>query len=90
MTQQTVDSTPQKIHVGNLAAQASEADVRALFAVHGNVASYNRPTEGDAQQPSGFAFVEMTKDDAAKAIKALDGHELAGQAIKVSAARATA
>lgn len=90
MTQQTVDSTTQKIHIGNLAAQASEADVRALFAVHGNVASYARPTQGEAKEPSGFAFVEMTKDDATKAIAALDGHELAGQALKVSAARANA
>lgn len=91
MTQQTVDSAAtQKIHVGNLAVTASEADVRALFETHGNVASYSRPVAGDAKQPGTFAFVEMTKADAAKAINTLDGQDLAGQTMKVSEARATA
>lgn len=91
MTPQTVDNkATQKIHVGNLAAKASEAEVRAVFAKHGNVVSYSRPTEGDAKQPGAFAFVEMAKEDAARAIKALDGQELAGQTMKVSEARANA
>ncbi len=88
LTEQTIDSkATQRIHFGNLAPSASEADVRALFAVHGAVTSYERPSEDPAKSPAGYAFVVMSQADAPNAIKAVDGHELGGQALKVSEAR---
>ena len=88
MTQTTVDpKETQKIHIGNLAASATEADVRALFSTHGEVASYERPMDKETKQPSGWAFVEMAQADAAKAIKAVNGQLLSEQALAVSEAR---
>jgi RNA recognition motif-containing protein len=77
----------QKIHVGNLAATSSESGVRALFATHGAVSSYERPIESATKKPAGFAFVEMAQADAAKAIAALNGTQLDGQALRVSEAK---
>ena len=77
----------QKIHIGNLAAASNEAGVRALFASHGEVSSYDRPLDGKTQAPAGFAYVEMAQADAVKAIAAVNGQELDGQALRVSEAR---
>lgn len=92
-TEQPESTTPesealQKIHVGNLAAASTEQGVRALFAEHGIVSSFERPTIEATKAPAGFAFVHMTRPDAAKAIAALNGHELDGQALRVTEARA--
>ncbi len=42
--------TMQKVQIGNLAASSSEASVRALFAKHGAVGSYERPVDS-AKRP---------------------------------------
>jgi RNA recognition motif-containing protein len=77
----------QKIHIGNLAPASSEEGVRALFATHGEVASYERPVDAATKAPAAFAFVQMAPEAAAKAIAALNGQELDGQALRVSEAR---
>ena len=88
LTQSSVDSNEtQKIHVGNLAVASSEAGLRELFATHGAVSSYERPLNKTTNAPGGFAYLEMAKGDATKAIAALDGTELDGQALRVSEAR---
>ena len=83
----SMDAAMQKIHVGNLAAASSEAGVRALFTTHGAVSSYERPTDGATKNPAGYAFVEMAHADAVKAIAALNGQQLDGQALRVSEAK---
>jgi RNA recognition motif-containing protein len=76
-----------KIYVGNLPFSANEESVRALFAQHGNVDSVALISDRDTGRPRGFGFVEMTKDDAARAIQNLNGHELDGRALKVNEAQ---
>ena len=79
--------TLQKIHIGNLAKVSSESGIRELFSTHGAVTSYERPVDRDTKVPAGFAYVEMASADAAKAIAALNGQELDGQALRVSEAK---
>jgi cold-inducible RNA-binding protein len=76
------------IFVGNLGHDATEQDIRAIFAKHGIVERFRLMTDRETGQPRGFAFVEMTDDaDAEKAIAALNGAELNGRPINVNAAR---
>ena len=87
-TQPTIETNEfQKIHIGNLAATSSEAGVREMFAKHGEVRSYERPVDRETKVAGGFAFVEMKQADATKAIAALNGQSLDGQALRVSAAK---
>ena len=74
-----------KIFVGNLAYSVTEADLRGLFAAYGEVTSASVPVDRDSNRPRGFAFVEMeTQASAEAAIKAQDGHDLAGRSMKVN------
>lgn len=77
-----------KLYVGNLSYQTQEADLRELFAQHGEVVSANVVTDRDTGRSRGFGFVEMGSDEAArKAIQALDGQELDGRNLKVNESR---
>jgi RNA recognition motif-containing protein len=78
-----------KIYVGNLPFSATEEAVRALFAQHGTVESVALPTHRDTGEKRGFGFVEMSRQDAARAIQRLNGHELVGRALMVSVAQDT-
>jgi cold-inducible RNA-binding protein len=76
------------IFVGNLGLDATEQDIRCVFEKYGSVERFRIMTDRLTGQPRGFAFVEMADDaDAVKAIVALNGIELHGRAINVSAAR---
>ena len=77
----------QKIYIGNLPFSASEADLRALFTSHGEVLSCALPLDRDTQRPRGFGFVEMSNEDAANAIRALDGSDMSGRALRVNEAQ---
>jgi RNA recognition motif-containing protein len=76
-----------KIYVGNLPFTASEADVRALFAQHGEVQSVSLPTDRETGRPRGFGFVEMGQADAAKAIQSLNGYNMGGRPLRVNEAQ---
>ena len=78
---------PQKIYIGNLPFSASEEDLRALFTSHGEVLSCALPLDRDTQRPRGFGFVEMSTEDAAKAIRALDGSDMGGRSLRVNEAQ---
>ena len=76
------------IFVGNLSYQITESELEAAFAPYGTVERASVVRDRDTGQARGFAFVEMTnKEEALKAIQALDGQELNGRAIKVNEAR---
>ena len=77
----------QKIYVGNLPYEAEEASVRDLFATHGEVISVALPTDRETGRPRGFGFIEMSTEDAAKAIQALDGTDFGGRSLNVTEAR---
>jgi RNA recognition motif-containing protein len=76
-----------KIYVGNLPFTATEDEVRTLFAGHGTVETVALPTDRDTGRPRGFAFVQMSSSDAAKAIGALNGHSLGGRSLRVNEAQ---
>jgi RNA recognition motif-containing protein len=76
----------QRIYVGNLPFSAEQADVEQLFAAHGEVISVALPTDRETGRPRGFGFVEMSKDDATSAIRALDGQDFGGRNLRVNEA----
>jgi RNA recognition motif-containing protein len=78
----------KKIYVGNLPFTSTEDELRTLFARHGSVDSVSVITDRETGRPRGFAFVEMSEANAAAdAIKALDGTQLGGRALRVNEAQ---
>ena len=77
----------QRIYVGNFPYSATEEEVEQLFGQHGEVISVALPTDRETGRPRGFGFVEMSNEDAAKAIQALDGADFGGRNLAVSEAR---
>ena len=77
----------QRIYVGNLSYESEESDVEALFSKHGEVLSVALPTDRETGRPRGFGFVEMSNEDAASAIAALNGTDFGGRTLNVNEAR---
>jgi len=78
----------KRIFVGNLPFSATEDQLRGLFSAHGEVASVSIITDKFTNRSRGFAFVEMSADDAAAAaIAALNQYQLDGRALTVNEAR---
>jgi len=76
-----------KLYVGNLPFSATEEAVRALFSQHGSVDSVAMIMDRDTGRPRGFAFVEMPRADAARAMQSLNGHDMDGRPLKVNEAQ---
>ncbi|NGX15038.1 RNA-binding protein [Wenzhouxiangella sp. XN24] len=77
----------KSIYVGNLPFTATEEEVRGLFSPFGDVQSVKIVSDRETGRPRGFGFVEMPDADADNAIKALEGHEMGGRALKINEAR---
>jgi len=78
----------KKIYVGNLPFTSTEDELRTLFARHGAVDSVAVVMDRETGRARGFAFVEMADAAAAAdAIKALDGSQLGGRALRVNEAQ---
>ncbi len=76
------------IYVGNLAYGLTEEAMRDAFAAHGQVESARIIKDRETGQSKGFGFVEMPNQaEGEKAIKVLDGADLAGRKIRVNEAR---
>jgi RNA recognition motif-containing protein len=76
------------IYVGNLSYQATEEDLRSVFADYGAVKRVVLPTDRETGRMRGFAFVEMTEDaQEDSAISELDGAEWMGRQLRVNKAR---
>ena len=76
------------IYVGNLSFQATEDDLKEVFAEYGEVSRVSLPTDRETGRKRGFAFVEMSseaQEDAA--IAELDGAEWLGREIRVNKAK---
>jgi len=77
-----------KLFVGNLSFDLTEADLQEAFAAHGPVAEVNLIMDRDTAKPRGFGFVTMQNEqDAKKAVEALNGKELSGRALTVNIAK---
>jgi len=77
----------KKMYVGNLPFSATEDQIRALFSKHGTVASVSLINDRETGRPRGFGFVEIDDNGLAAAIKALNGYEMDGRALKVNEAQ---
>jgi len=78
----------QKVYVGNLSYNTTEDTLRTLFAEYGQVESVNLIIDRETRRPKGFAFVEMSTEQAAQAaINGLNGKQLDEREIKVDKAK---
>ena len=77
----------KKMFVGNLSFQTTESDVRSAFEQYGTVESVAIITDRDTGRSKGFGFVEMSEEDANKAIAGLSGSQLNGRALTVNEAK---
>ena len=77
----------KKMFVGNLSFQTTESDVRSAFEKYGTVESVAIITDRDTGRSKGFGFVEMSEEDANKAIAGLAGSQLNGRALTVNEAK---
>jgi RNA recognition motif-containing protein len=77
------------IHVGNLAREVTEAELRQAFEPFGRVAAVRIITDRYSGVSRGFGFVEMQdKAEAQAAIEGLNMKELAGRTLDISEAHA--
>jgi|OpeIllAssembly_1097287.scaffolds.fasta_scaffold17640_2 RNA recognition motif-containing protein len=78
----------KKLYVGNISFQATEDDLRELFAKSGEVESVKMITDQFTGKPKGFGFVEMAnEEDAKNAITALNGTTFMDRAMTVAEAK---
>lgn len=75
------------IYVGNLPWSASEEDLTRMFSEHGEVLSAKIIMDRETGRSRGFGFVEMEKDDAERAISAINGTDMGGRSLKVNQAQ---
>ena len=76
-----------RLYVGNLPFSATEEELRSLFSQHGTVEDVYLVTDRQTGTPRGFGFVEMDDTGGEAAIKALNGSEMGGRALKVDRAQ---
>lgn len=78
----------KKLYVANLSYNIDKDRLEQTFAAHGSVTSAQLITDQKSGQSKGFGFVEMGSEaEALSAIAALDGKNIEGRNLKVSAAR---
>ncbi|HEY4290774.1 MAG TPA: RNA-binding protein [Puia sp.] len=76
------------IYVSNLSFNVTDEDLQDYFAEYGEVTSAKVIMDKFTNKSRGFAFVEMSDDEAAKrAIQELDGASVDGRTIGVSVAK---
>ncbi len=77
-----------KLYVGNLSFDTTTQDLETMFAESGTVTSASIIEDRETGRSRGFAFVEMSsKEEAKAAISALDGKEVGGRNLKVNEAK---
>ncbi|MDD3806419.1 MAG: RNA-binding protein [Candidatus Marinimicrobia bacterium] len=76
------------IYVGNLPWATTEESLKKLFSEYGSVDAVRIITDRNSGRSKGFGFVEMSDNTMAQAaIKALNGKEIDGRALRVNEAR---
>lgn len=77
-----------KLHVGNLSKQVTDAQLTDLATPYGTLVSANVATERASGDSKGFAFLEYSNaDEARAAITGLDGREIDGRVLRISEAK---
>lgn len=78
----------KNLYVGNLPHSTSESELREVFQVYGNIEKVNMVADRETGRARGFAFVEMTDNEAGeKAIAGLNGSALGGRTLIVNEAK---
>jgi RNA recognition motif-containing protein len=76
-----------KVYVGNINYQTREESLRDLFGSYGSVQSVHLAKDRETGRFRGFAFVEMSSaEEAANAVKGLDGKEVDNRQLRVKEA----
>jgi RNA recognition motif-containing protein len=76
------------IYIGNLAYQATEDDLKAVFEEYGSIKRVVLPIDRETGRMRGFAFVEMAEEvHEDKAISELDGAEWMGRQLRENKAK---
>ena len=76
------------IHVGNLAREVTEAELRTAFESFGQVAAVRIVTDRHSGVSRGFGFVDMPdRAEALAAVEGLNMKELSGRTLDVSESR---
>lgn len=78
----------RKLYVGNLPYTVGEAELQDLFGQAGDVESVQVMRDMATGRARGFAFVEMTTEEAAqKAITQFNEYQMGGRSLTVNEAR---
>jgi len=78
----------KNLYVGNLSYDTTEDTLRTLFAEFGEIESVNLMTDRYSGRSRGFAFVEMSTEEAAQTAKtSLNGKSVDGRELKVDNAK---
>src|SRR5687767_10298271 len=73
------------IYVGNLPYSVSEKDLRDIFSNFGDLQSVKLITDRETGNPKGFGFVTLADQSRVdEAVKALNGTEFQGRALKIN------
>ena len=76
-----------KLYVGNLAYSTNEDNLRDAFSQVGTVTNATVIKDKMTGRSKGFGFVEMSDDEANRAIEQFNGKELDGRSLVVNEAR---
>jgi RNA recognition motif-containing protein len=83
-----VSNVTNNLYVGNLSYETNEETLRTLFAEYGQIESVNLITDPYTGRSRGFAFVEMSTEQAAQqAMSGLNGKQIDEREIKVDKAK---
>jgi len=77
-----------KLYVGNLPYAVDDGRLREIFGAFGTPLSATVVLDRASGRSKGYGFVEMSDEDARKAIEALNRSQLDGRTIWVNEARA--
>ncbi len=75
-----------RLFIGNLSWGVTDADLSDLVSAHAEVLDAKVITDRDTGRSRGFGFVTIETDNVQDVIRALDGQELNGRAIRVNEA----
>ena len=76
----------QSIYVGNLNWNMTNEQLQKVFEKIGAVSSSRIIMDRETGRSKGFGFVEMSSEDANKAVSELDGQEIEGRNLRVNLA----
>ena len=77
----------QKLYVGNLNFHCGDSELTELFSKVGKVSKANVIFDKESGRSKGFGFVEMSSEDAEKAIETYNGFSFEGRNLIVNVAR---